>query len=519
MVKRMESKYKQLQFDTAIRNPERYKNILSSIIDFDNLILDDNCLLDIMCIMYRKGIVTSCGIEISDNLSDDSLKSMIIKVNNSRKADGGFPAGYQARFWTYMRTLSELGFIYAQYKKSLRISSMAKMLIKSKVDEQEAFSVQSLVYNRKSPYKNVLNDFNYFKFILHVLIKLSKRSIKLKYTDFIISLYSCAGNVEEYLHEISSNSITRDNILDYLNKNYGEKNKSKTVLKDYPDVVLRILRIMGFITIYSYGGELYITINRNNIGYITDLLKIDINRCTEEEQNSPLYYYTRSNNYYRQFIEFIYTHRKKEIIDKKIYKSKLEGIVATFDLDEDKITNLISLLITNAKEYPIIEFKYIPAPLKLEFYITILLYIKFKDCMFIKPNYKIDDVGIPISHAPGNIGDIELFGKSIYWLVEVTLIRSKIQQYNNETTSVIRHINQVSINKNISKYLSFVAPIVHIDTERFYKVALTLSKIDGKLIYLKPYTINQFIDILKRDIFNDMEEYTNSTIENIKKCC
>ena len=218
MLKRMKPKYKQLQFDTAIRNPERYKNILSSIINFDNKKLDNNCLLDIMSVMYRNGIVTSSEIEISGNLSDNDLKDMIVAVNSSRRADGGFPAGYQARFWTYMRTLSELGFVYAQYNEPLKISKMAKALVNNKVDDQEAFSLQSLLFNRKSPYKNVLNDFNYFKFILQILIKLSEHNTKLKYTDFVISMYNHDGNIENYLQEITSNDISKDNILDYLSE-------------------------------------------------------------------------------------------------------------------------------------------------------------------------------------------------------------------------------------------------------------------------------------------------------------
>ncbi len=515
MQRRMTPKYKQLQFDTAIRNPERYKNIISSLIDFNNKTLDDNCLLSIMCVMYRNGIVTSNEIEITDNLSDTELKDMIITVNSSRRADGGFPTGYQARFWTYMRTLSELGFVYAQYNEQLRISKIAEALANNKVDDQEAFSVQSLIYNRKSPYKNVSNNFNYFKFILQVLLKLNECNIKLKYTDFIVSMYNHDGNVGAYLEEITSNNITRDNILDYLNEVYDENNKPQTVLRDYPDVVLRILRIMGYITISSHGGELYISINKNNIDYIKDLLKLEIS-CSEEEKISALSYYNRSDTYFNKFISFINTHRKQDTINEKVYKSKLDDIVTVFEIDENKIINLINLLITNSREYPIVEFKYIPDPLKLEFYITILLYIKFKEDMFIKPNYKIDDIGIPISHAPGNIGDIEVFGKSIYWLIEVTLIRSKVQQYNNETTSVIRHINQAITDENTDKYLSFIAPIVHIDTERFYKVALTLSRAEGNVIYLKPYNINQFIESINDDIFEDMKEYTNSTIRSIK---
>lgn len=509
----MSPKYKQLQFDTAIRNPERYKNVLTIIKRFEHKILNDECLLNIMCVMYRNGIVKSAKIAGCADLSDENLKNRIIEVNNSRRADGGFPSGYQSRFWTYMRTLSEFCLVYAQYNEPLEISKMANSLINKEVDDQEVFSVQSLIYNRKSPYKNVSNNFNYFKFILKVLMKLAGSNKKLKYTDFIISMYSRNGNIKDYFKEITSNNITRENISDYLSNNYNENNKPQTVLRDYPDVVIRILRIMGFITISTHGGELYISINKNNINYLEDLLNVHIE---DNEALSAHAYYDRSNQYFEQFLDFIKSHRKKDIIDERIYKSKLRDIIKIFKINEETIIKLIDLLMTNSKEYPIIEFKYIPDPLKFEFYMTLLLYLKFKNNLQIKPNYKIDDIGIPISHAPGNKGDIELFGKSIYWLVEVTLIRSKVQQYNNETTSVLRHLTQRKTKQNIDKFLSFVAPTVHVDTENFYKVALTLSRAEGNCVYMKPYNIKQFIGALSSNVFEDMKKYTLSAIDSIK---
>ena len=63
-MRKVRPKYKQLQFDTAIRNPERYKEILSTIIDYEGDLLDDDCLLNIMCEMYKRSIVTSSDIKI-----------------------------------------------------------------------------------------------------------------------------------------------------------------------------------------------------------------------------------------------------------------------------------------------------------------------------------------------------------------------------------------------------------------------------------------------------------------------
>lgn len=100
--------FKQMAFETAVRNPERYIDILTSIKDFENRILDDDCLLEIVSSLYLNGIVGSEFIEISDDTKFSDIKEEVKRVNSTRRADGGFPQGYASRFWTYMRTPSEL---------------------------------------------------------------------------------------------------------------------------------------------------------------------------------------------------------------------------------------------------------------------------------------------------------------------------------------------------------------------------------------------------------------------------
>jgi len=152
----------------------------------------------------------------------------------------------------------------------------------------------------------------------------------------------------------------------------------------------------------------------------------------------------------------------------------------------------------------------IPSPLKLEFSIAILIALKYKNKFFIRPNYKVDHVGKPYSHAPGNYGDIDVYSDMIYWLVEVTLIRNKAQQLNNETSSVIRHLNSDEEFKDHSnKYLSLIAPIIHVDTKDYFDISLIKSKVQGKKIYIKPYNIENFLSItLARNNLLDMENYS-----------
>ena len=155
--------YKQMAFETAVRNPERYIGLLTALKNFEGQTLNDENLLKIVSHLYLVGEVSSNDIVITDKTKINDIKAKVIEVNNTRRADGGFPMGYQSRFWTYMRTPSELGFVFAQYGKEFKFSDIAKRLIEGKIDEQEAFSLQAIKYNRKSPYRNVSNNFNFFR--------------------------------------------------------------------------------------------------------------------------------------------------------------------------------------------------------------------------------------------------------------------------------------------------------------------------------------------------------------------
>ena len=156
------------------------------------------------------------------------------------------------------------------------------------------------------------------------------------------------------------------------------------------------------------------------------------------------------------FLDIAYKYREQDKIKGDIYTKQLYSIIEDYKITEKIIVESIEKI--GSKTTVIDEFKEIPEPLKLEFFISILIALKYKNKFIIRPNYKADHIGKPYSHAPGNIGDIEVFSKTLYWLIEVTLIRNKTQQLNHETTSVIRHLfsNEEFANHFI-KYLSFIA--------------------------------------------------------------
>ncbi len=511
-----EPKFKQMAFETAVRNPDRYLEIFKALIDFDGVLLNDENLLKIVSYLYLNNIVKSDKIKIDDKTTFDDIKEEVINVNSTRNSDGCFPKGYQSRFWTYMRTPSELGFVYARYNETFRFSEIAKMLIKGDIDEQEAFSIQSMKYNRKNPYRNVSNDFNFFKFILRVLLKLREKGKSLSYEQFIVAMFSQNGDVENFIEVINENKFPDfESVYQFVEKNYGVTTKFKTVTRDYPDVVRRVLIISGFITI-RFSGKKLIKINENKLDYIVDLLKIEFG-LSDNQKSNPFAYFKKLEIQNNEFLRLIYRYRKTDKIDGERYINQINDIINIYEIDEEKIIKSIEK-IGNRKTI-IEEFNEIPEPLKLEFFISILIALKYGNQFAIRPNYKADHIGKPYSHAPGNKGDIELFSKEIYWLIEVTLTRNKTQQLNQETTSVIRHLySNEEFSDRLKKYLSFIAPIIHEDTERFYQYAMVMERNPEHNLYLKPYSIDEFVTVTKeKRNFEDMENYTKQVFDTFRK--
>ncbi|MEK7106059.1 MAG: AlwI family type II restriction endonuclease, partial [Patescibacteria group bacterium] len=105
-----------------------------------------------------------------------------------------------------------------------------------------------------------------------------------------------------------------------------------------------------------------------------------------------------------------------------------------------------------------------------------------------------------------------------YWLIEVTLIRNKVQQLNSETTSVIRHLLTSRDFGNYEyKYLSFIAPFLHEDTKSFYDTTIIKNAIENNKVSLNPYSLADFIEITTEgNNLRDMENYTEEIRKDLR---
>ena len=72
--------------------------------------------------------------------------------------------------------------------------------------------ITSSIHNRRNPYRVVLNDFFFFEFIYKIL----KSKNRLSYNQFVITMYSKEGNVDEMLEILENNTFRDENDVEIL---------------------------------------------------------------------------------------------------------------------------------------------------------------------------------------------------------------------------------------------------------------------------------------------------------------
>lgn len=513
--------FKQMALEVAVRNPERYEDILKTFAKFEGLILNDDGILKVYSQLYLDNVVTTDKLA-NIVLTEDYLYKWI-KDNCKHNNEWGYPTGYQAAFTRYLKTLSEFGFIYAQYNQKLCLSPIAKALVNGNITLSEAFAVQSMRFWRKSPYRRVLNDFNFFEFIIDAIIELEKKGHRLSINQFNVGLFSDDGNVNDFLKLIEENKIGDDIdkayslVVSKYNKIDSSHTKvavQNTAFRDYGNTVFRVLQLTGFISV-DYKGILLLSPNKNRMDFYK-ALKEEKFSITELAKEDEKVYFELLGSFDSRLESIVLKYREKEDHSTAEYNKKLSQIISSYKLTPELIEqHLIRVSSGNKKGKDL--FWFIQDPVKFEFLLTLYVYMYFGDKMIYKPNYICDEVGIPYSHAPGNIGDIEIFSNKIYWLIEATLIRSKTQQVNNETVNLFRHIDK---EHDEEKYLTLVAPYIHDDTKLIFNVASVITMIQSKMLTLSSVaqTTNEFIKTLKKgDYFDNVRNYSHGFIHYLKK--
>ena len=510
-----------MAYEVAVRNPERYKGIIEVLYRYEGTILNDENIANIYTSLFTSGVVDSNNVDV-DRLSPEQIKDYIVH-HLSHKADGSFPEGYQSSFWRYLRTLSELGAIYSQYNEPLLISDVSKALLKDRITQGEFFALQSIRTNRKSPYRRVLNDFNYCKYLVNLIRSMPRQRIS--YVQFMVALFSENGDVQEMKSILQNNRFGGDfdaayqyivEHYDKVDSDHDKVCKQGSCFNDYGNTVFKVMLLTGFFTVEKSGPMILMGLNADKMGLFDSLSEFDFS-LTNEEKEDRMLFYRKLGGFSSLYEDKIKIYRGEGAIEDADYNEFLLRIANDYNLDVEKVAQmLISLCMNNNNVRD--EFWYIQKPLRFELYVSLLIYLYYGNRYKIHPNYSVDSNGMPYSPAPAGKGDIEIFGLNEYCLVEVSLMRSRDQQGAFESSNLFRHITNAFYDK---KYMAFIAPYIHPDTELLLQTMGVIQRTqrvsDCNKFSCKPMTASQFVESIRQmDFLGNIERYSDEVWNKIR---
>ncbi|MHB1646573.1 MAG: AlwI family type II restriction endonuclease [bacterium] len=487
-----DNKYKPLLFTTTMRNPERLKDFLTVLMEFDGKVLTNEIIKSVIKALIRKGLYQPTrvipgvkekwGNEIE--LSEEETERIFDENPQSHK-EAGFDKGWPSRFDTWFKIAKELGFVWYWQNTIIEFSESGKMLLDKDKPENElmVFANAFAKYQRHNPFRRVLNKNVPLILLIQTIQLLNKdknfNSAGISKLEIPLLLCWKDDNAESLYQEIKklrkkygyspSNEIILELCYDLLDETKRDDN---SIIGDYPDDFIRKMRLTGLISLR--GGGRFIDLNKKElpaIDYIVKKYSFYPNFTTEKD-----------------FFDYISKVDNNLIATLSVYKAP--AIITNKELDkwvkyyEWEIIKTEMLNLAQKKSSKDEILKVIGQPLRLEF-LTSLAILKKLPNVAVKPNFISDDEGLPTSFASGGKPDIECLENIDTVLVEVTLLTGT-QQHLRESFSIRRHLEEY-IAKGIKAYSVFISPKAFIDTCRYAE----FIKTDG--IEVRILDIDKFV--------------------------
>lgn len=504
-MKMRKNEYKPLLFTTTIRNPERMKQFMSIIVRYNGKILTneliDEIVFDIVSAKLYIPYYVRKTADLLEKLQNDipytknEIKTIIEKSPQNHK-EAGFQKGWPSRFDTWYKFLKELGFVYYEMNKSIEVSEAGTKLALAVNEGYEHLENQIFLnsfskYQRVNPYRRVSNDNKPLILLLNVIKELkkvfpdsagiSKKEIPLiicwKDNDYM-RLVKKIVEIRSKYSFTPSNECIYEECKSELSLTVADEKRFKldNILNELPDEFIRKMRLTGLISIRGMGRF------------------IDINSLEDYKIKYILVNYSNIKKFSTEKEYFDYM----KIIDSKLISSE-RNLTMNNDTKRMLFTKWVSSFDENilCSELKIVAdckkkskhelFKYIDEPLRLEFLTSLLLQKHFNDIV-VKPNYSIDDEGLPASYAIGGTPDIECLDEEGNILFEVTLLTGT-QQCIREMPAIARHLQECIINYPNS-FSIMLAPVIHHDTIEYSKFIKFKDNIDIKTLDIVSFADN-----------------------------
>lgn len=515
MAKERAAEYKPLSFSTTMRNPARIAGFLNCILPFEGQVLTNEIIYEVAINLVKSKLYYTEKYEMkvpeyreiyknSDlEFTHEQAEDIILNSPQNHK-EAGFDKGWPSRFDTWYKLPKEFGFIYYEMNSPIIISTTGHMLVdaynENPVNDEKIKNVflnALMKYRTNNPFRKNANDNSPLVLLLQVIQLLkadpeengagifrSELSLLICWPDDDAeALYKRIKKLRKE-HKFSyGDEIIYDICLELLGASDDQRKRFKMsqITGEAVDEFIRKMRITGIVSLRGNGR--FIDFNSFESEKIQYILKT----------YGHLVSYTDKTSYFEYMgaIDTVITSVVSTIDETKIADVRLSTLnrwVTEYTADE--IFNELSLVCGKGEsKNPILRI--INKPTRLEFLTSIALKQHFSG-LDIRPNYHVDDEGLPTFTASGGLADIECFDTDCNPLVEVTLMCAR-NQSTNEIPAITRHL-QDAIKKypGVTVFSMLVAPSIHADTK--YMAGFSKYQYDVDILTL---TVNEFIDAVQ----------------------
>ena len=492
--------YKVFSINTTIRNPQRNSEFLETFKKFDGQIMNSENLFLYLTELVSKGIYKFQNMPERikyklDNQEELNAKEVELLISLNPQAPG-----WSGRVMTQLRSLKDQGFLRFDGKVKT-ITQLGHELLGNKQDVSFVYTramlgmhylnpCRTTALNRAVPFLNTLFVINEVNKLWAALGNEPKGILKHEFGAFVLSMKDCdykkaAKDIIEY----------RKNYRFEPNEAYFEKYlydndilpiKIQSLINDYPDEVFRKFEMTGLIVQHGKFNYTYYNFSQYNIEKVNALLDLYSNYSFKDFADAGEYYeylssiklpWEDNEKIRRKVVEAkavalkmspdvsLTLEEQESYLDRIFYTKALEKAIVSVDLAQ--VYKELRILSGKLKEKSVYDS--IPEPLRLEYLLALAIGKKYGVEGLIS-NIVYNEDGYPLHCAPSGKCDIKYIHKDGAYIIEPTMQRGRNQQLNSETTNIARHVEAEKREANLDYRVMMVAPCVHTDVVRYYRL-------------------------------------------------
>ncbi len=513
--------YKVFSINTTVRNPNRNYDFLKTFEKYNGQDNNQNMIMNYYFDLIKNGIYQSINVPQSVKTAWDNDK---ILTNNEVKTiidNNPQATGIKGRVMTQLRALKDQSLLqFAETSNygilNISITEFGKELLKNPSKAESIYSkimlsmhakspARETIFNQSVPFLNTLFAIKSVNDKWESLGNVPKGIMNHELAIFILSMKDCdyeysSNLIVEYRKKFGF-KIDKDFITRYMILNDILPISWNSLLKDYPDDVFRKFALTGLVSIHGSHGKKYINFSTYNLSKVNYILSTF--------NNFSFHTFRSLTDYYNYQYNINLPWETSDLIRRKIVESKAKILKMNLDDSqsiEDNEKLLDSLFFSNSlqkavdgisfdiiiKELNILSgvvvakstFSDLPESLRLEYLFALLLGKQY-GVNGVVSNLIYNENGYPIHCAGGNKCDLSFHHKDGSYIFELTMLKSKEQILNYETTNIVRHAKAEESKYRISHRVVMVAPRIHVDIARYFKFEIVSD--EAKIIPLTIY--------------------------------